>query len=462
MQLSAADVVAATGGELDGGSPGQQFSNYEFDSRQAGEGTLFFALTSERADGHDYLPQLEVHDGAAAVVRRSTERGSLHLPLIRVDDPARAYRDLAAMVRRRFAHVRWIGITGSAGKTTTRELVAQLLGCRYRTYSAPGNWNNWLGLPFAMLKMPADTEVAVFELAMSSPGLGEIDSLAELLRPDITALLNVLPVHLEFLHTVDNVARGKLEINNYLTSDGVALINCDHEGLARAARFQRGRVVRFGRSLRDNDVVLRDLVTDGDRRRLCIDFYGLERWFEVPMLTSAQLENLFAAVLIAWHAGLKHDDIASAVTSVRPVSGRGVVRQVANWTVVDDTYNANPEAVKKLLHWCRGNWTGAVIVVLGDMLELGTDSLRYHREVGELAAELHFDTVLTVGPAARGIAAAAEQAGTPDGAVHWFESPQAAGAWLRENAPHDAVLVFKGSRGVHLEHAIEALSRADD
>jgi UDP-N-acetylmuramoyl-tripeptide--D-alanyl-D-alanine ligase len=457
--LTAADVAAATGGVVDGCAPEHVFSDFCFDSRQAGPGALFFALASDRADGHQFLGQLDQLQGAGAVVRRATERGGLQLPFIRVDDPAAAYRTLATLVRERYNGVRWIGITGSAGKTTTRALTAQILAHRFRMHTAPGNWNNWLGVPFTMLKMPADTEVAVFELAMSSPGLGEIDALARLLRPDITALLNVFPVHLEFLHTVDNVARGKLEINSYLDSDGVALINGDHDELRRATRYLPGRVVRFGRSLRDNEVVLRDLVVDGERRCVCIDFFGRQRWFEVPMLTAAQLENLFVAILIAWYAGMKHDEIAEAVKSIEPVQGRGVVRQIDGWTVVDDTYNANPEAVKTLLRWCRSTWQTWTAVVLGDMLELGADSQRYHLEVGGVAAALGFERIVAVGERARAIVAGAEAAGAAADMVQWCATPEEAGRWLALHAPADAVLVFKGSRGVHLERAIDQLAQ---
>lgn len=455
-RMTAGEIAEALGGELRNAAATAEFSDYHFDSRMCGPGCLFFALTTEQADGHRFLPQVAEKAGAGAVVRRSFAGPLPGMPLILVDDPREAYTSLARHVRARLDRVRYVGITGSVGKTTTREFAGQILGHRFRVFRSPGNWNNWQGLPFALLKMPGDTEVGLFELAMSSPGIGEIGHLADILRPDIAVLLSVTPVHLEFLHTVENVARGKLEITRHLAADGVALLNGDVDQVLRESRRLRGRTVLFGCDCSRNDIVLKDVHPVDGGLRLIIDFYGLEEEFRAPRLTAAQVENLFAAIVIAGHAGMKHFEIREALAELRPVQGRGVISSHRGVTIVDETYNASPAAVKKLLHWAAATVPGRKIAVLGDMLELGGNELLFHAEIGRAVAELGFDLLVTVGERARAIAAGAREAGFPAEAVAGFADPEEAGAWLRSRAEPGSTILFKASRGIALERAISA------
>lgn len=454
--MRAGEIAAAVGGELVNVSPDHRFRDYHFDSREVGESCLFFALTSERADGHAFLARVAERPGSGAVVRRSFDGPLPAIPLIRVEDPRAAYTDLARHVRRRCSQVRYVGITGSAGKTTTREFTGRILSRRFRVHQPPGNWNNWQGVPFALLKMPDDAEAAVFELAMSWPGLGEVDHLASIVVPHIAVVLNVLPVHLEFLGTVDNVARGKLEIFNHLAPNGVALLNGDFDQLLAVGRAMGGRTILFGRDPGRNQVVLKEVVASAGSTRLVVVLDGREEPFVAPRLTGAQVDNLFAAILIAWQAGLELSEIRDAVAELEPVRGRGVISEHRGVTVVDDTYNANPEAVKKLLHWAAGGFPRPRVAVLGDMLELGDDELRFHAEVGEVVAALGFDLLVTVGRRARALADGARGAGLPAEAVVSFDTPEDAGAWLAGQVHRGATVLFKASRGIALERAIAA------
>jgi UDP-N-acetylmuramoyl-tripeptide--D-alanyl-D-alanine ligase len=455
-ELSASQVAAAVGGRFEGsGDP--VFADYHFDSRQLVERGLFFALRTGSNDGHRYLGAVAGVAGAGAVVLED-EPVPGGLPVIRVPDTVQAYRDLARHVRSVHDQTRYVGITGSVGKTTTREFASHILGARFRVHQSVGNWNNWQGLPFSLLRMPGDTEVAVFELAMSYPGLGEIDLLAEILRPDITALLNVYPVHLEFLKTLDTVARGKLEINNYLGPDGVALLAGDFDLIRAGSGNVAGRRVLFGRD-RSNDVVLRALETRAGGCRLVLWLDGGEWALEAPLLTDAQVENLFAAVLIARSAGMQPDEIQSAVRDLSPVSGRGVVAEHAGWTIIDDTYNANPAAMRSVLAWVDRAYADRTrVAVLGDMLELGADEVEYHREVGRQVAGLGLALLVCVGERSRAIVEGAIAAGFPSSAAEHFDRPEAAGAWLRARVGQGSVVVFKASRGIGLEGAIEAMT----
>jgi UDP-N-acetylmuramoyl-tripeptide--D-alanyl-D-alanine ligase len=313
-------------------------------------------------------------------------------------------------------------------------------------------------VPFALLKMPDDAEVAVVELAMSFPGIGEIDHLASILEPHVAVVLNVLPVHLEFLKTVDNVARGKLEIFNHLAPGGVALLNGDFDQLHAAGRARMGRTILFGRDSGRNDVVLEEVAASAGGTRLVVGIEGHRETFAAPRLTGAQVENLFAAVVVAWQAGLPLGKIRDAVAGLEPVKGRGVISEHLGVTLVDDTYNANPEAVKKLLRWAAEAFPQPRVAVLGDMLELGDDELVFHAEVGRVVAELGYDLLVTVGRRARALAEGAREAGLPAAAVVSFDTPEDAGAWLEGRVHAGTTVLFKASRGVALERAIAAFT----
>jgi UDP-N-acetylmuramyl pentapeptide synthase len=238
-----AEIAAAVGGRADPAWGGAAFRGFQFDSRVMKPGMLFFALRGAQTDGHDHVRELRTVPGAGAVVRRDFKAGGWKLPLLRVADPLRAAQDLAAHVRGKYGHIRYVGITGSAGKTTTKEFLYQILSSRQRCFRAPRNWNNWIGLPFSLLQLSGREKTAVFELAMSDPGRGEIDRLAAILKPDVALLLNVFPVHLEFLKTLANAARAKGEILGHLAADSCAFVNGDQPLLRRVAAAYRGRIV---------------------------------------------------------------------------------------------------------------------------------------------------------------------------------------------------------------------------
>ncbi len=458
-ELTMAEIAAAVSGTVAPAFAKRAFRGFQFDTRAMKADTLFFALRSATGDGHDHVRGLRSVPGAGAVVRRDFAAGRPGLPLLRVDDPLRAAQDLAAYVREKFRHIKYVGVTGSAGKTTTKEFIHQILSQRLRCFRSPQNWNNWIGLPFSLLQLSGREQAAVFELAMSDPGIGEIDRLAGILKPDVAVLLNVFPVHLEFLHTLANAARAKGEILGHLQADSCAFVNGDQPLLRRIASRRRGRIVFFGCRPGPNQVVLKQVVRQDGVSRLRIDFYGIEEEFTAPLVSRTHVENLFAAILVAQQLGMKNAEIQEAVARLRPLAGRGQVSRLGRAILIDETYNSNPEALKKTLRWVDGEHGGRKVAVLGDMLELGKDELRFHRAAGRFFAGLHFDLLLTVGPRAEAIAAGARQAGFPQRRIVRFQEATAAGAFLRgELDPgRDAVVLFKGSRGMALEKAIAEL-----
>jgi UDP-N-acetylmuramoyl-tripeptide--D-alanyl-D-alanine ligase len=455
-ELKMAEIAAVVAGTVNRGLRARAFKDFQFDTRAMKANSLFFALRSPQADGHDHVRELAAVPGAAAVVRKDFAAGKLKLPLIRVDDPLQAAQKLAAHVRQKYRAVKYIGITGSAGKTTTKEFLFQILSRKFRSFRSPQNWNNWIGLPFSLLQMSGREAVAVFELAMSDPGIGEIDRLAEILRPDIAVLLNVFPAHLEFLKSLANAAQAKGEILNYLDADGCAFVNGDLPLLRRATSGKKGQRIFFGTRAKVNQIVLKKVSREGTSSRLRIDFFGIEQEFVAPLVSGIHVENLFAAILVAQRLGMKNFEIQEAVSRLQPLAGRGQVRCQGKFTIIDETYNSNPEALKKTLQWVDREYDLKKVAVLGDMLELGEDELYFHRDSGRFFAGLHFDLLLTVGPRAEKIAAAAKKAGYPGKRIRSFSAAAEAGDYLRaELDPHTgAVVLFKGSRGMALEKAI--------
>ncbi|MCP5107417.1 MAG: UDP-N-acetylmuramoyl-tripeptide--D-alanyl-D-alanine ligase [bacterium] len=458
-ELHIEEIARAVKGEIlnrPAGDKEFRFTHYYFDTRCiTSGGSLFFALKSENRDGHEFVKRLAGKEGVAAVVSREFVPGDITIPLIRVEDPLAAAQQLAAYVRNTYRRIKYVGITGSAGKTTTKEFVYQLLSFKYKAYRSFKNWNNWIGMPFSILNMTGDEDAAVFELAMSYPGIGEIDLLARILKPDAVVLLNAYAVHLEFLKNVDNVARAKSEILNHLDADDIAFINGDLDHLSAKTRSVNGRKVYFGRRADSNHIVLKEIVRHKQETTLLVDFFGIESRFDAPIVNRLQVENLFAAILVVQHLGMKHVEIREALKGIKPLAGRGEIKQYGCCTIVDETYNSNPEALKKTMDWVDNEYKSKKIAVVGDMLELGDNENRFHREVGEHFAQLGFDRLVTVGKRAVKIAEGAERAGFDAGKINRFDSAAEAGRFVENAAEAGSVILFKASRGIQLEKAIE-------
>jgi UDP-N-acetylmuramoyl-tripeptide--D-alanyl-D-alanine ligase len=455
-ELGMAEIAAAVSGAMNRACRSRSFAGFQFDTRAMKANGLFFALRTPKGDGHEHVRALASVPGAGAVVRKDFDAAGLQLPLLRVEDPLRAAQDLAAYVRQKYRAIKYVGITGSAGKTTTKEFVYQILSHKHTCFRSPQNWNNWIGLPFSLLQMSGREAAAVFELAMSDPGIGEIDRLAGILRPDVAVLLNVFPVHLEFLKSLANAARAKGEILNHLGADGCALVNGDAPLLQRVARTRKGQLIFFGCRPAKNQIVLREVTRENGASRLRIDFFGIAEEFVAPLVSRTHVEDLFAAILVAQRLGMKNFEIQEAVSRLQLLPGRGQIRRAGRFTIIDETYNSNPEALKKTLKWVDEEYRQKKAAVLGDMLELGRDELRFHGEVGRFFAGLHFDLLLTVGRRAEKIAAAAQGAGYPARRIHCFATAGEAGDYLRRklSPKASAAVLFKGSRGMALEKAI--------
>jgi UDP-N-acetylmuramoyl-tripeptide--D-alanyl-D-alanine ligase len=423
---------------------------YSIDSRSVQPGELFFAVKGERLDGHDYVCEA-LHKGAGAAIVRKDQlaRYAVKTGLIAVEDTLLALQTLAACVRRKWKRS-LIGITGSAGKTTTKEAIAHLLSTRFRVLKSEGNFNNHFGLPLMLLKLEPEHEVAVIEMGMSHPG--EITALAKLAQPDTGVVTCVAPVHLEFFDSVASIARAKYELVASLPPHGTAVLNADDPYVCQFGRNFHGKVVTFGlKSAADvraenvqpkgTEGSMFDLVTAGCRERVFL-----------PLVGNHSIYNALAAAAVVLERGFTPSEAAAGMSSLKPAEKRGQIVEIAGVTVINDSYNSNPRALDAMVDALATMPAERRIVVAGEMLELGPTGPELHRSSGEHMAARGIDILIGV----RGLAKEMVDAARTKGMVAEFvTTSEEAGDWLaRHTRPGDAVLL-KASRGVKLERALE-------
>jgi len=450
MRLPLGRIAEFLGTKIDGSPPNAAASGYSIDSRTIRPDEVFFAVKGEKMDGHDFVAAALEKGAAAAVVSRaqirSWQSGS---PVIPVDDTLVALQTLATAVRRLWAKP-LIAVTGSAGKTTTKEAIAHVLSTRFSVHKSEGNFNNHFGLPLMLLKVEPEHDIAVVEMGMSHAG--EITALARIAQPDTGVVTNVAPVHLEFFNSIADIARAKYELIESLPETGTAVLNADDEYVSQFGRSFQGKVVTYGlgptASVRAEQV---QALGEGGSR---FDLVARDRRMTVslPLVGSHNIYNGLAAVAVALEQGIQLADATAALASLTPAEKRGQVVRIGNIIVVNDCYNSNPKALAAMVDALAAMAAKRRIVVAGEMLELGPQASAMHRECGRDMARKGIDVLVGVRGLAQDMVEAAKAAGI---AAEFVSSPEEAGAWLaRETRDGDAVLL-KASRGVKLEKALE-------
>ena len=455
--LSVAEVVEATGGSLLRGSPRTLLTSFSIDTRTLAENGLFFALPGTRTDGHAFLHEAARAGAAAAVIARPPQsQGEAPPALVQVDDPVQALWRCGRLARKKVPAT-VVGLTGSTGKTTTKELIAASLATARRVHRTTGNLNNHLGVPLTLLACPEDAQVQVVEMGMSAPG--EIASLTELADPDVGLVTNVRPVHLEFFRSVDDIAAAKGELFARLRPEATAVVNLDDAHVRLQAQRHAGPRITFGRDPAA-DLVLEEVedrflpgaaltVRQGDRR---------ER-LELRLPGAHSAENALAALATVLAVGASLEEAATGMRTLEAGPGRGRIHRLGQGiALVDDVYNSNPAAVAAVLRTLSGTQAGRRILVFGDMLELGPDEARFHREVGRLAADAGVDLLVGVGPRSREAVEEAARCGV-HGTAHEPDAASAARGMASRLRPGDFVVV-KGSRGIRLEKVVQAIQSA--
>lgn len=459
LVLTAADLADAAGGHLVAGDPRAAVGRIVIDSRAIAPGDLFVAIHGERLDGHQFV-QSAVQAGATGVLVHDIGAAAAlpsHVPVIRVEDTTRGLQAVARHVRRA-SGAKVVAITGSAGKTTTKEICAELLSARYRVFRNKGNLNNHIGLPLSLLELRNRPEIAVVELGMNHPG--EIRTLVGIAEPEVRVWTNVGDAHIGFFASADAIADAKAEILESASREQVLVANAGDPRVMARARVFAGRLVTFGvdtaADVQATNVELAGL--DGVRAHVTTPAGAFT--LQSPLLGLGNLANILAAIAVALTLDVPLGAIEQRVASLRPAYHRGeLLRLPGGVTLIDDSYNSSPSALKRSLE-VMGAATGSArkVGVLGEMLELGEHAERLHAECGRAARDADLNLLIVVGSRpARVLAQAAVDAGMPPGAVIAVDDRSMAETeTVKRVRPGDLVLV-KGSRGIGLDAVVERL-----
>jgi UDP-N-acetylmuramoyl-tripeptide--D-alanyl-D-alanine ligase len=456
--FTAEELRLATRGRFAGPPPGP-VAGVSTDTRTIAPGSLFVALRGERFDGHDFLAEAARGGATCAVVARGrVPAPPPGLTLLEVEATLAALGALARWHRLRF-DVPVVGVTGSNGKTTTREMIAAILATRGPVLKTEGNLNNEVGVPLTLFRLRPEHHAAVIEMGMSARG--EIARLAAIAEPRVGVVTNAFPAHLASLGSVDGVADAKAELYKGLPADGVAVANADDPRMLHRARKSGRRMLTFsgGADPKADVVVLRVLAQDPGGMRFLLGVGTKELEVGLPLVGEHNAVNAAAAAAAAIALGCSDREILRGLATVRPVGRRlRIERLPSGVLLVDDCYNANPASMRAALRTLRQlAGDGRALAVLGDMLELGPTEADLHRDLGRDAAAAGLAALAAFGPRARLARDAAVEAGMPAADALATEDLAALAAFVRERLRPGDVLLVKASRGMMLERLVEAL-----
>jgi UDP-N-acetylmuramoyl-tripeptide--D-alanyl-D-alanine ligase len=441
-------------GEILQGPPSLSFHTFNIDSRLSEPGELFFALVAER-NGHDFITQAANKGASGAVISQKIIPPFNDFALIKVPNTLEALQELAQNTL--IEHpVKVVGITGSIGKTTTKEFTSALLEKRFKVLKSEGNFNNHLGLPLSVLRLREDHEIAVLEMGLSHAG--EIKRLTQIAPPDVAVITNVKPVHLEFLKNMPNIAHAKKEILEGMKPNGTAILNGDDPWVNKISSAWKGEKVFFGFS-KNCDISAQNIQKKGlHGMSFELNYGGQRKKVVLPSFYDSTLSNFLAAVAVAFTFSVPIEDINERSAQLKPAAKRGTAFLLEKAkTLIDDSYNSNPVALEATLKSVAELCAKRKIAVLGDMLELGEDSILYHVSAGKQVVESGFDLLVTVGPLSKHMAEGARETGMPKERIHSFENSQEAAKSLGRLLERGDLILVKGSRGIKMEYIIEQL-----
>ena len=439
-----------------GGTVEEKYADVEFfgannDTRVLLPGQLFIVLQGAR-DGHDFIPAAMAKGAAAVLCSRKVG----DYPAIYVEDPRKALGDIARQELKRIK-ARVVAVTGSVGKSTTKEMIAAVLGSTFRVSKTPANHNNDIGMPMAILSMPLDTEVAVLEMGMNH--FREIAYLSEIANPDVAVIINIGTMHIEYLGSQIGIRQAKMEIVEGMTPNGMLLLNGDDTLLRYLDQQPVQRITYFGRS--DGcSVQAFDVRQDDDKLRFRVEAGKLSFPVELNLEGEHFVGDAMAAITVGLKLAVPSERIAESLASFRNMSGRQEIFKAGEYTIINDCYNAGPESMTAALG-VLGNRPGRRIAVLGDMLELGDCAQAEHYKVGRIAAE-KADLVFAYGPHAGRVIDGTLTGGMPETMGRAFDSREEMAKALKRAARPGDVLLFKASHGMHLELVLEAFLRQEN
>jgi UDP-N-acetylmuramoyl-tripeptide--D-alanyl-D-alanine ligase len=455
MRFNVKDIAQATGGRIAAGSEELSFTSVAIDTRALAAGALFVAIRGAHFDGHDFVGDA-VAAGARGVLVRQGSKVPAGLPAVEVADTERALGDIAAWWRARFA-APCVAITGSNGKSTTKEMTAAALGALGPVLKTEGNFNNLIGLPLTIFRWEEPHRAAILEMGMNAPG--EIHRLTEIARPTVGLVTNVTAAHLEKLGTVEAVARAKGELFETMPSSSTAVVNAEDRWVREAAARFGGRKISYGMQ-NDCDVRFLHMETDGlDTIQLALAVRGREHRVLLPVPGAHNVMNALAAVSVAVALEVDPAEALERLRGFRPMALRFERLQLASGArVVNDSYNANPESMCAAFRTVSAaKRAGRFVAALGDMLELGEASAALHRQVGEEAARHGVAQLYVLGDFAEDVAAGAKDAGLAESQISICDDAEQMSRLLGQELRAGDVLLVKGSRGMRMERVVEYL-----
>lgn len=458
-KLSAAEVQAGTGGTLIKGSGSTVFSSVSIDSRTLQKGAVFFAIRGPNQDGHRFIPDA-LSKGALGVIAAKDYKHPGKYPadrvLITVEDTHQALKYLATSARRLWSGT-LVAITGSMGKTTTKEFAAQVLQSEFRVYRTPGNYNNLFGLPLALFGLSFDYDIGIFEMGMSAPG--EIAEMCRIASPVVGIITNVAPVHLEFFDSIEKIAQAKAELAAALPAEGTLIYNADDPLVKEIADRFPGNKISFGFS-DQADIRAQEMeIVNLGQTRFQLFCNGISRMATVPFAGAHYVMNALAAAALGRQHKITLAQIIENLQRLQPISMRGQILEFKEgFTVIDDSYNSNPRALEQMIEVLAGvSDAKRRILVAGEMLELGIQSDSLHAQCGSFAADLGLNMIVGVQGAARELVHAAIESGMPESQTRFYDDSDSAAEFICGAMRPGDLLLVKGSRGVRTDTIVKSL-----
>ena len=458
------EITEATGGSIISGKR-TELPGVSTDTRTLKEGVLFIPLKGIHYDGHSFIMEA-IRKGAGGILieeNHPLKKGILEkvrsqpISIILVDNTLKALQDLAGYHRRKF-DIPVVGITGSNGKTTTKEMVWSILAHKASILKNQGNFNNHIGVPLTLLELMPVHEGLVIEMGISNPG--ELSELCRIGQPTCGAIINVGPTHLETLKNIENVALAKSEILNFIPSNGFCVLNRDDQFFDIFKRKSSARIISFGMS-READIYPEDIAINTARRDHTLSFTLVmppgKVYINLHVLGIHNIYNALCAAAIATGLGTQIEDIKYGLENFRPVRMRSETEEIGPFTLINDAYNANPASMVAAINMLTGFKRGRKIAVLGDMLELGESSLRAHREVGLYAATMGIDVLIVTGKFAEHTAEGALEGGMEEERVIICNNITSCLEAIKKHIQRGDIILIKGSRKMHMEAIMEGL-----
>ncbi len=454
VELGLNPIAEKMGGIILQGSPSLTFNKFNIDSRLTEPGELFFALKAER-NGHDFIPHAIEKGAAGAVISQKISLPQKNIALIEVNDTLQALQRLAKEVLSEYK-IKVVGITGSTGKTTSKEFAASLLSSHFHILKSEGNFNNELGLPLSLLKLNNSHQVAVLEMAMSAPG--EIRALTRIAPPDVAVITNISPVHLQFFKSIEEIGLAKKEILEGTKRDGIAVLNGDDLHINKIASDWKERKILFGLSARC-DVRAQDIEKLGFKGMLFELIYGeTQKKIHFPFFYESFLYNFLAAVAIAYSLSVPVEDLLDPIKTLKPFPRRGVLISLKkDIKLFDDSYNSNPRALEAALKGLTDLPSKRKVAILGDMLELGADEIQFHIQAGKQVVRWGWECLVTVGSLSKHIAEGAMSSGMSKNQIFSFQDAETAAKEIWNLVSDGDFILVKGSRKIETEKIVDKM-----